>query len=107
RAADDAGRVLVRRLPEELQDAPADGAPPGRDEADPRPWTPARGPRPGGREATRARRGDHPLDDAAGAGAAARDRRLAAATNREGQRHRRPAGQPAAGGAQADGEDDE
>src|SRR5207249_3918162 len=44
---------------------------------------------------------------AAGAPLPARDRRLPPAADRDGQRHERPAGEPAAGCPQADGEDDE
>src|SRR5262249_3246741 len=90
RASDDAGRVLVRRLLEELQDVAPDGPSPGRHEADPGPRQPARRPRPGRRKAARARRGDHPVDDAARAGAAAPDRRLAPAADRARERHGRP-----------------
>ena len=54
-----------------------------------------------------ARRGDRALDDAARARAADRDRREAAAADRPRLRHDRRAGQPAARGPQADGEDDE
>src|SRR5206468_5847652 len=55
----------------------------------------------------RASRGDRALDDAAGAELSARDRRLAAAADRQGQRDDRRAGQRSARGPQADGEDDE
>src|SRR5262249_40351924 len=96
-----------RRLPEELQDAPPDGPAPGRDEADPRPRQSAGGPRPRGRETACARRGDHSLDDAARAGAAAPDPWLAATADRPRERHRRPARQPAARGSEADGQADE
>src|SRR5205814_5705251 len=65
------------------------------------------GPGGGRRAPARARRGDRALDDAAGAPAPARDRRLAPAADRARQRHERPAGEPAARGPQADGEDDE
>src|SRR5205814_1776115 len=66
-----------------------------------------RGPRPGGRAPAGAGRGDHPFDDGARAGASARDRRLAPAADRGGLGHDGAAGQPAARGSQADGEDDE
>src|SRR5205807_762078 len=65
RGPDDEGPVHLRRLPEELQDAAADGPAPRRPEADPRPRQAARRTRPSGREAARARRGDRALDDAA------------------------------------------
>ena len=58
-------------------------------------------------EAELSRGGDRPLDDAAGAPDAAPDRRVAAQADRGGQRHRHPAGEQAALGAEADAEDDE
>ena len=55
----------------------------------------------------RARRGDRALDDPAGAPFAYRDRRQAANPDRQGLRDDGRAGQPAARGPEADGEDDE
>ena len=60
-----------------------------------------------GREGHGPRGGDRPLDDPPGARDAAPDQRPAPPADRDGQRHEHPAGQPAAHGAQADGEDDE
>ena len=60
-----------------------------------------------GRGRAVARRGDRPLDDAAGAPDAAPDRRLPAEADRGRQRHRHPAGEQAALRAEADAEDDE
>ena len=59
------------------------------------------------RKATRARRGDRALDDAAGAALTDRDRRQAAPADRPGLGRNGGAGQPAPRGAQGDGEDDE
>ena len=58
----------------------------------------------GRREATGPSRGDHPLDDAAGASAAEGDRRLAAAAHRERIGHDGGGSEPPDGRPQADGE---
>ena len=65
RAPDDEGRVQLRRLPEELQDAAEDGPAPGRPQDDPGARQAARGARSGERQGAQPCRGDHPLDDAA------------------------------------------
>src|SRR5581483_5665435 len=52
-------------------------------------------------------RGDHPLDDAARAARAARDRRVAPQADRGRERHDARAGEPADRRPQADGEADE
>ena len=101
-----AGRVHLRRLPRQLPHAAEHGAPQERRLAHPRPRQPAQG-RGHRRAPAQARRGDRPVDDARRAGRPAPDQRLAPAADREGERGHRPAGQPAADGPQADGEDDE
>ena len=101
------GEFTLRRLPLELQDDSPHGAAAGRPQDDPRPRQAARRPRPGGRAPAQARRGDHPLDDAARAPRPARHRRLAPQADRRRLGDDRRAGQPADRGAQADGEDDE
>ena len=60
-----------------------------------------------GREQAEARRGDRALDDAAGAGHAARHRRPPPPAHRARLGHDGRRGQPPDGGAQDDGEDDE
>ena len=61
---------------------------------------------PGRRPRARPRRGDHPLDDAVGAPPPGVDQGLAAAADRQGQRHQRPAGQPARQAVRRDAQDD-
>src|SRR5439155_3130563 len=95
-----------RRLPGELQDAAPDGAAEGCALDAPGSRQAAPGDR-RQREGHGPRRGDRALDDATGAPPAAPNRRLTAQADRGGQRDLRPAGQPAALGAQADAEDDE
>src|SRR5581483_7340974 len=106
RAAPPSRRVHVRRLPRQLQDAPQDGTAQGRPLDDPGPGQAAPGP---GRRRARAgpRRGDHPVDDAARARAAAPDRRLAPTADRTRERHHRPGGLAPPERPQGDAEADE
>src|SRR4029079_246580 len=104
--ADARRRVHVRRLPRELQDAPAHGLAEGSAFDDPRDRQPAEGAR-DRRARAGPRRGDDPVDDPAGAGLSAYHRRFAAPAHRPRERHYRPGGLASPERAQGDAEADE